>query len=170
MRSVRRAVALAHLGEGPVTPPFSYEQYREGLVARGVAPEDATILVDRARDECALHAITASESPELLPGFAAHHGELGIDDALWALLLDEILDWEARGPISGETRSVWCHLYENGCPLDHIWGVLYHCFNDPSSDPQDFVMVDREEAERLARRYVRLRFPSLARPVAGSRV
>lgn len=145
-----------------LTTTTPWERYGKALVRFGLSPEDAAVLLEQAREARAMFSIGGSDPPLLFPLVQAR-----LDEASWAALVDAVAETQARGPFAAPARAVWRVLYVEGCPIDHLWQVFYHCFNDPDSDPQDWVTVEPERALAEAKRYAALQFPRAAGPWPG---
>jgi hypothetical protein len=136
-----------------------WERYREALARAGLSSSDALTLVHQARDK---PARLGRDPPLVLPLLHRH-----LDGAAFSTLLDATVDAQARGPLSQPARSVWRLLFVEGCPLDHLWKVLFHAFKDPETDPQDWVTVAPDVALAEARYYSALQFPRASGPWPG---
>lgn len=132
-----------------------WSEYEGSLIARGLLAEDARVLVGAAR---ALQAPLGSHGP-LFPFLRAR---LYAED--WQLVLDAVIETQARGPRQEPWSTAWRRLYVEGCPLDHLWAVLWHSFKDPEADPQDFVWLAPAVGLDNVQRIIELQFPRSSAP------
>jgi hypothetical protein len=118
---------------------FAWPTYQKRLLRAGLAVDDVEGLVAFARQTTTVAGrFDGATYPPLLEYF--HHVCRPKSPALYEALLGETVIWQVRGPVEGATRPVWALLYARGCPLDHIWIVLNHCFRPRDSE---FVKLTR---------------------------
>jgi glycosyltransferase involved in cell wall biosynthesis len=101
----------------------------------------------------AFKLVDAKTRTPLLDGLAAR-----LLEADWAALLGTVVEAQARGP-EGPRAAAWRRLYVAGCPIDNIHRTLWHAFQDPEADIQDWTWLPREAAMANLERYVQLEFP-----------
>lgn len=131
--------------------PDPYREYLAALRAQGLPARDARILVGCARS-------TPAPRPEdgaLLPFLRSR-----VPGREWALLLDTVAATQARGPRREPFATAWRMLYVAGCPIEHLWRVLWHALRDPGADPQDEAWMPRAAGLANVRRYAALGFPT----------
>lgn len=133
--------------ETPVTDRPSYEA---ALRSRGLEPADAKVVADAT---FALSDVRAPNEP-LVSWLVAR-----LPEAALRLLLDVVIEAQARGPQHPERAVAWRRLYVAGCPMDNVDRILWHSFHDPKADIQDWTWVPPERAMAELERYVRLEFP-----------
>ena len=134
---------------------FNWSGYAAALVARGLSAADARILVRQARALRAPYRTNESLLPFL-------HARISPDE--FKVVLAAVVEAQARGPHSSRWATAWRRLYVEGCPIDHLWCVLWHSFKDPDADPQDFKWVRSPAALRNIDRYVHFQFPRSGAP------
>ncbi len=133
----------------------AFAAYGAALRARGLPDRDVRVLVASVRRWRAPFGVEQS----LLPFV---HERLYLDER--TPLLDAVAEAQARGPRVGPWADGWRALYTAGCPLDHIWAVLWHAFRDPSGDPQDERWLGANAGLANVHRYVTLGFPRSGAP------
>jgi hypothetical protein len=132
--------------------PFNIDAYAMALTSAGLTPSDATVLARYSSDRYfGAKALRSRPIAEQLPAVKPSDGR--------QVLLDDLVLWQARGPLEGGTRDVFVTLFVGGCPLDHLWPLFVHCLLDEEADPQDHVIVSTEVALSRANEYVALGFP-----------
>jgi hypothetical protein len=126
----------------------SRSQYATALEGRGLSSADATTLADAAS-----RLVDAKSGAPLLEGLAAR-----LPEADWAALLGVVVEAQARGP-EGPRAPAWRRLYVAGCPIDNIHRTLWHAFQDPDADIQDWAWLPIDAAMVNIERYVELELP-----------
>lgn len=137
----------------PRASTFAWSDHAAALVERGLSEEDAAVVIRQTRATKAPHARARSLLPFL-------HARLSEEEL--RPLLDALVEAQARGPRAGRFVKAWRRLYVSGCPLDHIWRVLWHSFKDPDADPQDDAWLGARAATKNVEAYVALQFPRAA--------
>lgn len=149
---------------------FQWAAYRRELGALGLSADDVDTLERQATAAGYTFLVLGASAfeprhPSLLP--FVHGARREFISGTFDLLMEDLIEWQALGPVEGRSRSVWRRLYTAGCPLDHLWRLLFDCFVAPNSDPQDWLLVSEEAALARADRYVELGFPRARGPWAG---
>lgn len=122
--------------------------YSSALEERGLSAADAETVADAAFD-----LMDPKTRAPLLEALASR-----LPEADWAALLGVVVEAQARGP-EGARAAAWRRLYVAGCPMDNIHRTMWHAFQDPEADIQDWTWLPLDAAMANIERYVELEFP-----------